>query len=211
MSFTSQAAKWAAASILATIASSAIAEQTMYGNVAAKDLYILLADHVLVSHMANAEKYGPDVMTLQVGVYRKDGNLVQCNAFDGKVDGKTGTLAWAPVIIDEKSDRERYPLLQVTDANGPGYGLNLYNAKTGQLDAYVAEPDGWTLINKGHLQKDVPAAVYTMCPDFPSAESLGTTVNERQTSTNYRAMVAQDPGKRVLCPDLVSNSIPEKY
>ena len=211
MTLKSQGAKWAAASVLASFASGAIAEQTMYSNVAAKDLYILLADHVRVSHMANAEQYGPDVMTLQVGVYRKDGSLVQCNAFDGKVDGKTGTLEWAPVIIDEKSDRERYPLLQVTDANGPGYGLNLYNSKTGQLDAYVVKPDGWTLINKGHLQKDIPLAVYDMCPDFPSAESLGTTVNTKQTSTNYLAMIAQDPGKRVLRADLVSDNVVERY
>jgi hypothetical protein len=36
-------------------------------------------------------------------------------------------------------------------------------------------------------------------------------VNTKQTSTNYRAMVAQDPGKRVLRPDLVSDNIPERY
>ena len=57
---------------------------------------------------------------------------------------------------------------------------------------------------QGHLQKNIPAVVYKVCPGFPSARSLGVGVNKRQTATSYRRLVAQDAGQRIKRPDLVT-------
>ena len=50
-------------------------------------------------------------------------------------------------------------------------------------------------------------AVYELYPDFPSPEEPGVEVNEAQTADRYDALVAQDPGQRILRPDLVTESL----
>ena len=62
----------------------------------------------------------------------------------------------------------------------------------------------WVTWNVGHLQERLPRAVWTLCPDFPSAEELGVGVNEKQTAITYDRLIAQDPGKRILRPDLIT-------
>ena len=89
-----------------------------------------------------------------------------------------------------------------------GYNVAQYQGSTGKL-AFVGEIDNTTQdIRKGHLQNGIPAAVYTACPEFPSAESLGTFVNNNQTSWNYFELVEQDAGDRVIRPDLVTEFTP---
>ncbi|MBD1204831.1 MAG: hypothetical protein H9533_11930 [Rhodobacteraceae bacterium] len=197
--------------LLSLAAGHADAKQGMYGNVTAKDMYTLLAGNVFVRQLENADKHSAEVMTLQVTLFKKDGTTFQCAAYDGYVDGVTGSAKWKPVIVDDERDRERYPLLEATAIDGSSWALLNYDGSTGDLDAFAVIRGRWKPTATGHIQSDIPAAVYTMCPDFPSAESLGTRVNTKQTSTNYRAMVAQDPGARVLRPDLVSDNIPERY
>ena len=63
----------------------------------------------------------------------------------------------------------------------------------------------------GHLQEGIPAAAYDLCPDFPSAKSLGTFVNTKQTAQKYYDLLAQDRGKRVLRPDLVTEQTARPY
>jgi len=201
----------AATALIALVATTAVADQPIYGNVTAKDMYTLFAGKVLVNHIVGAERHSPDTMTLQVGFFSTDGIIYNCAAYDGYVDGKTGEIGWKPIVIDNKVGKERYPLLEVEAADGTSYGLYRYEGATGAFDHHASIRGRWKHISTGHIQSDIPAAVYSMCPDFPSAESLGTRVNTKQTSTNYRAMVAQDPGKRVLRPDLVSDNIPERY
>ncbi|MCZ8056646.1 MAG: hypothetical protein O9329_18270 [Microcystis sp. LE19-12.2C] len=201
----------AATVLTALTATTAAADQPIYGNVTAKDMYTLFAGKVLVRHLVGAEKYPSEVHTLQVTYFASNGTTSSCAAYDGYVDGKTGNATWKPVIIDNKVGKERYPLLEVNAADGAGYGLYIYDANTGGIDGHGSINGRWRHVITGHIQSDIPAAVYTMCPDFPSAESLGTRVNTKQTSTNYRAMVAQDPGKRVLRPDLVTDVTVEKY
>jgi hypothetical protein len=201
----------AATALIALVAGTAHAKQGQYGNVEAGDMYTLLAGNVFVRQLEDADRHSSDVMTLQVTYYKSDGTTVSCSAFDGYVDGKTGTAKWKPVTVEHKGDRERYPLIEVEAADGTSYGLLKYDGATGAYDIFGSIRGKWRHVLTGHIQSDIPAAVYSMCPDFPSAESLGTRVNTKQTSTNYRAMVAQDPGKRVLRPDLVSDNIPERY
>ena len=201
----------AATALIALVAGTAHAKQGMYGNVEAADMYTLLAGSVFVRQLEDADRHSSEVMTLQVTFFKKDGTTATCAASDGYVDGVTGSAKWKPVTVENERDRERYPLMEVTAIDGTGYGLHRYDAKNGSYEHFASIRGKWRHISTGHIQSDIPAAVYTMCPDFPSAESLGTRVNTKQTSTNYRAMVAQDPGERVLRPDLVSDNIPERY
>ncbi len=46
----------------------------------------------------------------------------------------------------------------------------------------------------GHLQETIPLAVYSLCPRFPDRGDLGFEVNLKQAATDYRELVAQDPG-----------------
>ena len=46
--------------------------------------------------------------------------------------------------------------------------------------------------------------MYTLCPDFPPAEELGLEINHTQTALTYPELVAQDPGRRVRRPDLIT-------
>ena len=46
--------------------------------------------------------------------------------------------------------------------------------------------------------------IYTLCPDFPSPEELGVGVNEAQTAITYNKLLQQDPGRRILRPDLIT-------
>lgn len=201
----------ATTTLVAVTATTAAADQPIYGNVTAKDMYTLFAGKVLLGAEVGADRHKDDVATLRVSFYAADGTSYNCNAWDGFIDRKTGTTTWRPVVIDNKVGRERYPLVEGEGDDGIGYGLFRYFAESGVFENHQSIRGRWKHIETGHIQSDIPAAVYTMCPDFPSAESLGTTVNTKQTSTNYRAMVAQDSGQRVLRPDLVTEVTVEKY
>ena len=201
----------AATALVALTATTAAADQPIYGNVTARDMLTLFGNVAIVTHSTTAVGTPADVATLEVSFFTKDGKSFNCFAWDGFIDPKTGITRWKPVVIDNKTNRERYPMIEVEAADGTGYGLLRYNGVTGTFDHHASIRGRWRHISTGHIQSDIPAAVYTMCPDFPSAESLGTTVNTKQTSTNYRAMVAQDPGQRVLRPDLVTEVTVEKY
>ncbi len=63
---------------------------------------------------------------------------------------------------------------------------------------------GWHTWDVGHLQERLPAAVWTLCPEFPSAEELGVGINKNQTAVTYDKLLEQDPGRRVLRPDLIT-------
>ncbi len=62
---------------------------------------------------------------------------------------------------------------------------------TGQL---IKGDDPRGVLWTGHLQDTIPLAVYSLCPSFPKPGALGFEVNPKQTSTDYRELVAQDPG-----------------
>ena len=93
-------------------------------------------------------------------------------------------------------------------ANGirenPGWLSPLYDAATGEAIWYGPWRGRWRAWDIGHHQERLPAATWTLCPDFPSAEELGMGVNQLQTAVTYDALLAQDPGRRILRPDLVT-------
>ncbi len=66
-----------------------------------------------------------------------------------------------------------------------------YDAVTGELVKGGRRTGrGWI----GHLQETIPLAVYSICPRFPDRGDLGFEVNLKQAATDYRELVAQDPG-----------------
>ena len=90
------------------------------------------------------------------------------------------------------------------DFKDPAFTNVYYDAKQGRWAAFTTNAVEWEETSYGHLQYDIPAAVYEACPEFPSAASLGMKINQKQTATTYPELLAQDPGRRVLRPDLVS-------
>lgn len=171
-----------------------------YQNVSAEDLPQLIYKKVWI-------RYDPDTDAFGASVFFEKDRYVLCGG-----DRKTGYFGWASVVFDNKPAKERYPLWQETDPNGDvGYGAFKYIANTGQFIAYLAQRPFWWESGPGHLQTEIPAAIYELCPDFPSAASLGLKVNTRQTSTKYSEMIAQDPGNRVRRPDLVTEVTVERY
>ena len=86
----------------------------------------------------------------------------------------------------------------------PGWGSPLYDAATGDAVWYGPWRGRWRAWDIGHHQERLPAIIWTLCPDFPSASELGMGVNQLQTAVTYDALLAQDRGRRILRPDLVT-------
>ena len=101
------------------------------------------------------------------------------------------------------------------DLNGSGgWAQYQYDGSSGgmtELRWYKKHGRKYWEYEVGHLQEGIPAAVYDLCPDFPSAKSLGTFVNTKQTAQKYYDLLAQDRGKRVLRPDLVTEQTARPY
>lgn len=83
----------------------------------------------------------------------------------------------------------------------------LYDPETGEVLWFGATASAghfWVEEHRGHLQERLPAVTWTECPEFTPAEELGVEVNHKQTARSYSGLIAQDPGRRVLRPDLVT-------
>ena len=120
-----------------------------------------------------------------------------------------GNNRWKMRLSVEQGGNRRIPMLlngRNISGNKGGHLLPVYNARTGGLDWYRVESNYWFGHGHGHLQKRLPRAVWTACPKFPSAKSLGVGVNEKQTAITYFDLVKQDRGQRILRPDLVTKN-----
>ncbi|MDX8355407.1 hypothetical protein [Cognatiyoonia sp. IB215182] len=176
-------------------------------NVTQPDLVELLTGHTFVAYEESGGR-GKAYGAITVLYYGANGIEEGCmvDYITGRpLEGAYAPHEWASVMRESSKYLMHFPLLQVTVPNGNvGFGNLQYKAETGQLAEIAAYPGYWRDVRKGHLQAGIPAGVYTACPEFPSAESLGSFVNEAQTSWNYFELVEQDPGKRIHRPDLVT-------
>ncbi|WP_299749911.1 hypothetical protein [uncultured Tateyamaria sp.] len=179
----------------------------VFQNVTQPDLVELLTGHTFVGYR-ETDRRGKAYGAIAVLHYGANGVEEGC-----LVDYQTGRSEedsyaaddWVSALIESSIYPIRKPLLQITAPDGSvGYGNMQYKAETGQLAEIGVSGRYWVDVRKGHLQAGIPAGVYTACPEFPSAESLGTFVNETQTSWNYFELVKQDPGQRIHRPDLVT-------
>jgi hypothetical protein len=176
-----------------------------YQNVMEDDLIELLGGRVwMVTGRSNL---------VGVQVYLPGGELFQCFAGTNglpKNDGY-GKINWESVRIENPRQRITYPLIRTFDPNSAGYLALKYVPETGAIYGYSYWKRHWWEDKTGHLQEDLPAVTYTLCPGFPPAESLGLKVNRKQTSPFYSELVAQDPGRRVKRPDLVTEETWVRY
>ena len=177
----------------------------VFQNVTPPDLAELLTGHTFVAYEETGGQ-GNAYGAISVLHYRANGVQEGCTLdyqTGRPLEGAYGAFNWASELYDGPEVHE--PLLRISH---PKWGTDLdnmqYKAETGQLAVIGWVRRHWIDIRKGHLQAGIPAGVYTVCPEFPSAESLGTFVNEAQTSWNYFELVKQDPGQRIHRPDLVT-------
>jgi len=196
------------------------------GNLRAEDMSALLSGTVLVDRDFDTRSprhrdYRPDGLNVfffgpngKVGVcassdFYHDDHALSVGHYEPAVrrtEGKlspvlavSGTPAYNPELTVEKQD----------GFEGRLYSL-LYDPEMGEVLVFVFSAhklnprNSWYKRYTGHLQERLPASVYTLCPDLPPAEDLGFEVNAAQTATGYRELVKQDPGRRILRPDLVT-------
>jgi hypothetical protein len=180
-------------------------------NVTREDLVTLLSGKTFVGY-EESDGRGAAYGALSVSFYNADGSLPMCilNYMTGKPrDDAFGTKHWASVHYVLERLGVSVPVMRIQNLDSSfGYLAILYQATSGKIAGVGGFGRTSEDVRKGHLQNGIPAAVYTACPDFPSAESLGTFVNHNQTSWNYFELVEQDAGDRVIRPDLVTEFTP---
>ena len=178
------------------------------GNVRAEDMAALFAGTVLVVDRGGKTSRVPGVVNhaLKVISIGKDGRYVWCSYGSTADYYQRDDDRWAPVKLKHAGTLQ--PMLNVAVQNGlnpkrPGISP-LYDGDTGQIVWYRHRDRTWHTWNPGHIQERLPRAVYTLCPEFPSPEELGVGVNEAQTAITYDKLLQQDPGRRILRPDLIT-------
>ena len=174
------------------------------GNVRAEDMYALFAGTVLVVNRGRKSSTVPGVVNhaLKVISIGKDGRYVWCS-YGFTSDYYHRENRWAPVKVKHAGTLS--PRFDPAIDNDSPYGLSpLYDGNTGQIVWYRHRDRKWHTKNPGHIQERLPRAVYTLCPEFPSPEELGVGVNEAQTAITYDKLLQQDPGRRILRPDLIT-------
>ncbi len=182
----------------------------IFQNVAAKHVVPLLRNQAWVRHWEDGEAMRPDGGYVNVSWYGVNG--IQYNCFQGSETGRTagwGSGTYSGFTKHLKLRALRYPLKKAVYSDGDRYQLLRYDGKTGGLTAFIFKQNRWWEASVGHLQARIPAVTWDICPGFPSAKSLGTTVNKKQTSRFYFELLRQDPGKRRLHPEFVNEEAHE--
>jgi len=109
------------------------------------------------------------------------------------------------VVFHSKFLKAQFPLVQYYRGDRDTVrDLIRYNPLNGTLGYYRYQKPFYWEMDTGHLQTELPAVTWDLCPDFPSAKSLGAQVNKKQTAKFYLDLVRQDPGKRVRKPEFES-------
>ncbi len=175
-------------------------------NVRAADLHALLADRVIVGYWSSSGfQRGKRAQQLFVAVHRGDGRFVTCSK---PIREMIRRSTWSTRTVPGP-DGQVWPMVA-----GPFWDLAtyLYDPGSGEVALFLRnrERTGDRRTNRrwglwvGHVQERLPRAAYKMCPNFPSPDRLGLEVNEVQTARFYDDLLAQDPGRRVRRPDLVT-------
>ena len=169
------------------------------GNVRAEDYRALLGDTVVVSGVFGAT--GIAHYALQVVFIGRDGRYLWCIPLrEGRYF--LGDQTWWSVKTKQRS--RLWPIFVNGIREDQGWFSPLYDAATGDAVWYGPWRGRWRAWDIGHHQERLPAIIWTLCPDFPSASELGMGVNQLQTAVTYDALLAQDRGRRILRPDLVT-------
>ena len=174
------------------------------GNVRAEDMHALFSGTVVVIDRGGKFSTVPGVVNhaLKFAFIGKDGRYVWCS-YGNTSDYYHRDDRWAPVKVKHAGTLSHRFDPAIHNDRPNGLSL-LYDGDTGQIVWYRHRDRKWHTWDPGHVQERLPRAVYTLCPEFPSPEELGVGVNEAQTAITYDKLIAQDPGRRVLRPDLIT-------
>ena len=184
----------------------------VYSNVTAVDMARLFNGVALVSHTGATNKKGRKIQHIAGFTwFSQAGQYVECRfqTAEERYLIETGPVTFE--TVDAPARSEKYPLLKAGTKPNTGYLAVKYNAADAGLTTYTYRNRYWWDYESGHLQTALPAALWTACPDFPSAKSLGAKVNQKQTALHYRALIGQDKGQRIKRPDLVTEDTVEHY
>lgn len=177
-------------------------------NIGVDDAMALLEGSVLVTRLSAPEPGRDGGVKLRIHHYAQSGRLHGCGFGPGGRYGTTGEpwIHGSMTLPDTRRDLHIPVVVQVAEPDtAPTFSAVHHDAVTGVTVLFMRDLTGsWYPRETGHLQDRLPAAVYELCPDFPPAEDLGLDINTAQTGLTYPELVAQDPGRRVLRPDLVS-------
>ena len=177
-------------------------------NIGARDVAKLRSNHVFVGHFAAPEPGRKGGVKLRFSYIRKDGSTISCSIRSGGKYKIVNWFSWPAKFHDKRLGLlipgEAQSLTR-NDPSPPGFGASYHNAETGRIVfLHRGKNRRWYPRTTGHLQERLPASIYTLCPDFPPAAELGLEINEAQTALTYPELVAQDAGRRVLRPDLIT-------
>ena len=180
------------------------------GNVAADDYQALFGGAVWVGFAGGVDDMPEHPRDIIEVIYTgRDGRFATCYFGPPGRHWSKGNWRWKMGRGPLPNRNRRTPGLingRNISGNNGGVLMPVYNARTGGLNWYAVVRKYWFGDAHGHLQKRLPRAVWTACPKFPSAKSLGVGVNEKQTAITYFDLVKQDRGQRILRPDLVTKN-----
>ena len=177
-------------------------------NVAADHYHALFGGTVHVGFAGGRDAFPqhPDD-TIEVSYIGSDGRFADCHFGKPGTHYAHGNWRWK-MRRYQIGDRREAAFANGRNIDGDNGGVlfPVYNGRTGGLKWYSGYRKRWVDVRHGHLQKRLPRAVWTACPTFPSAKSLGIGINEKQTAITYFDLVKQDRGQRILRPDLVTKN-----
>ena len=175
-----------------------------FQNVKAEHVQPLLTGTAYISHI---DYEGPGKTSSsggEVAIYWHSANGLRTTCIGTPSKGNAygiGQWKFQGIQRNSKYLKAQHPLIQFArNGKTTGHELIRYDASTGALTTYWYQKLRWWEMDKGHLQTELPAVTWDLCPDFPSAKSLGARVNKKQTAKFYLDLVRQDPGKRVRKP-----------
>ncbi len=181
--------------------------KTFKGNLDANGIDELVLGSVFVGLFKDQDRPGNKRKdSLNVVVTDRKGVAHRCAWFNGIASytyetrqRRGGTITQGNYIrLDEVS-------IALVGENKPWGGfIPIYDAKNGNFQTFIFHKRRWWENETGHLQKNIPAVTYELCPDFPKASKLGMGVNKQQTAKLYSELVEQHPGARILRPDLIT-------
>ena len=187
---------WAAAGLGAMFAAAdaawgqAPASGPNYSSHSATFFESLLAGRVWVLERPNSSR-ADDRGTVWAHYHAPDGTLLAC----AHLGGAYGAASARWRVVESRAFRALYNYLEPAAAPDPGRRRGhtplFYDPETGGLHNETLSGTSWRIASRGWVQGSWPRAMKDACPGL--AVPAGLPVNERQTSTAFATMMAQDP------------------
>ena len=161
-----------------------------YSSHSAKFFESLLAGRVWVLERPNSSR-ADDRGTVWAHYHAPDGTLLAC----AHLGGAYGAASARWRVVPSRAFRALYNYLEPAAAPDPGRRRGhtplFHDPETGGLHNEALSGTRWRIASRGWVQESWPRSMKDACPGL--AVPAGLPVNERQTSTAFAAMMAQDP------------------